>query len=378
MSTVDPVAVRALTDRCRRDIDQGILPSCQVAVALEGEVVAFEAFGAATTDTRYTVYSAVKPFVASAMWQLVSEGMVDVDAPAGEYVPEFASNGKDVVTVEQVMLHTGGFPQAPLRDPEWETSAGRREAFARWFLNWEPGSTYEYHATSAHWVLAEIIIAVTGRDYRDEMADRVTTPLGLPRVLGLGPEAQDGIAEVDVWGEPCSPEELEAAIGVREIDRGEVTDEALIGFNRVDVRTVGVPGGGGVMRACDLARFYQGLLHNPDELWNPALLTDVTGRVRNNLPERTTKIPASRTLGLVVSGADGLAPFRGMGRSASPAAFGHNGAGGQVAFADPATGVSVAYCTNGLDANFVRQWKRGFAVASLGAACAVASAGGSG
>ena len=53
MPTVDPVAVRALTDRCRRDIDQGVLPSCQVAVALEGEIVAFEAFGAATTDTRY-------------------------------------------------------------------------------------------------------------------------------------------------------------------------------------------------------------------------------------------------------------------------------------------------------------------------------------
>jgi len=371
MPTIDPAAVRALTDRCRRDVDDGILPSCQVAVAIAGDVVAFEAFGTASTDTRYTVYSAVKPFVASTMWQLITEGQVDLDARVGEYVPEFASNGKDVVTVEQVMLHTGGFPQAPLRDPQWDTSAGRREAFARWFLNWEPGSTYEYHATSAHWVLAEIIISVTGRDHRDEVADRVTTPLGLPRVLGLDRDAQDGIAEVDVWGEPCSADELEAALGIREIDRGEVTDEALIGFNRPDVRAVGVPGGGGIMRASDLARFYQGLLHNPGGLWDPAVLSDATGRVRNNLPERTTKIPANRTLGLVVAGTDGLGAFRGMGRSASPATFGHNGAGGQVAFADPATGLSLAYCTNGLDANVIRQWKRCFAVASLGAACAV-------
>ncbi len=368
MATLVDDAVTGLLDRCRRDVDDGILPSCQVALALQGEIVVEEAFGAATTSTRYAVYSATKPFVAAVMWQLIAEGLVDVDRRAAEYVPDFATNGKDVVTVEQVMLHTGGFPSAPLRDPLWETSGGRREAFARWRLNWEPGSTYEYHPTSAHWVLAEIILAVTGQDHRDAVAERVTEPLGLRRVLGIRPGEDDDIATVEVWGEP-DPDALEQAIGIREVDVGEVTDEALLAFNRPDVRVVGVPGGGGVMRAADLARFYQGLLHNPGGLWDPALLADVTGRVRNSLPDRVSRIPANRTLGLVQAGADGLAPFRGLGQTASPRAFGHNGAGGQVAFADPATGLSVGYCTNGLDADVLRQWKRGLSIASRAASC---------
>ena len=55
------------------------------------------------------------------------------------------------------MLHTGGFPHAPLGPPRWNTSKERRAAFAQWRLNWEPGTRYEYHPTSAHWVLAEIM-----------------------------------------------------------------------------------------------------------------------------------------------------------------------------------------------------------------------------
>ncbi len=372
MATTADDAVKQLLDRCRRDIDDGVLPSCQVALALEGEVVVEEAFGDATTDTRYSVYSATKPFVAATMWQLITEGLVSVERRAAEYVPEFATNGKDVVTVEQVMLHTGGFPQAPLKHPEWETPAGRRAPFARWWLNWEPGSVYEYHPTSAHWVLAEIINGVTGRDYRDAVAARVTEPLGLPRVLGLPAGEQEGVATVEVWGEPVDPDVLEAAIGVREIDVGEVTEEALLAFNRPEVRAVGVPGGGGVMRAADLARFYQALLRNPGGLWEPAMLADVTGRVRNRLPDRVTTMPANRTLGLVQAGDDGWAPFRGFGRSPSPLAFGHNGAGGQVAFADPTTGLSLGYCTNGLDADVLRQWKRTYSIATKAAACAVA------
>jgi CubicO group peptidase (beta-lactamase class C family) len=73
---------------------------------------------------------------------------------------------------------------------------------------------------------------------------------------------------------------------------------------------------------------------------------------------------------LVQAGDDELSAFRGMGRTVSPRAFGHNGAGGQVAFADPATGLSVGYCTNGLDANVLRQWRRVGAVASRAGACA--------
>src|SRR6185312_16092768 len=122
-------------------------------------------------------------FVAGAMWALIGDGLVDVSKRVVEYVPEFGTNGKDVITVEQVMLHTAGFPHAPLGPPLWSTPQGRREAFAKWRLNWEPGTSYEYHATSAHWVLSAIIENVTGADFRDVVEDRVIRPAGLPRVV---------------------------------------------------------------------------------------------------------------------------------------------------------------------------------------------------
>jgi CubicO group peptidase (beta-lactamase class C family) len=59
-----------------------------------------------------------------------------------------------------------------------------------------------------------------------------------------------------------------------------------------------------------------------------------------------------------------------MGRTLSPRAFGHNGAGGQLAWGDPATGLSLGYCTNGIDRNEIRQARRGTAIASLAGICA--------
>ena len=72
----------------------------------------------------------------------------------------------------------------------------------------------------------------------------------------------------------------------------------------------------------------------------------------------------------VLAGDDGRSHLRGMGRTVSPRAFGHNGAGGQLAWADPATGLSLGYCTNGIDLNLVREPRRGTAISSLAAVCA--------
>src|SRR5918994_1041269 len=220
---IDAGRLDELRSRVRREIDGGLLPSCQFALARDGKLAAFETGGAAGPETRYVIFSATKAFVASAAWLLIGDGALDVHRRVAEYVPEFGTNGKDVVTVEQVMLHTSGFPRAPLGPPAWADRDRRLEAFARWRLNWQPGSATEYHATSAHWVLAELIERLSGRDYRDFVHERVTGALGLPRVLGIGPDDQAGIAELVLCGEPASPDELEAALGVRELPVTEVT-----------------------------------------------------------------------------------------------------------------------------------------------------------
>ncbi len=371
MGKLDSSAVNALLARARREIDEGLLPGCQVALALDGEIVASACFGAATGQSRFALFSATKPLVAGAVWALIGDGEIDPAKRVVEYVPAFDTHDKDRVTVEQVMLHTAGFPGAPLGPPVWATREGRLGAFARWRLEWEPGTRYVYHPTSAHWVLAEILEVVAGRDFRDVVATRVTEPAGLPKLLGVTGAETGEFATLTPVGDHATPDELEATFGVRELPGDPATTEdMLLLFNDPEVRAVGVPGGGGVGRAEDLALFYQAVLRNPGSIWRADILADAVGNVRNRLPDPVTGAPANRTLGLFQAGDDGFSHVRGLGRGVSPRAVGHNGAGGQLAWGDPETGLSFGYVTNGLDRHEVRQPRRGTALGTLAAACA--------
>ncbi len=358
----------ALLDRARKEVDDGVLPSCQIAVGLDGEIVAAEAFGAATVDTRYVIFSQTKALIAAVMWQLIAEGSVSIDDTIALHVPEFAANDKGAITVEQVMTHTSGFPRAPLGPPNWGDRSWRIERMAAWRCNWAPGTRFEYHPTSAHWVLAEIIERIDGQDYRTSVRERVIDPLGLVRLaLGVAPEDQGDIADLVASGTGPSPDELESVFGVREYDLGEVTPEALLMFNDPANRAVGVPGGGGISTATDMALLYQAFLHNPGGLWDADVLADATGHIRTTLPDPILRTPANRTLGLIAAGDDGTSSFRGMGHNVSARAFGHNGAAGQIAWADPETGLSVCYLTNGVDRNFLREARRVSGIASRAA-----------
>ena len=368
MPTVDRAQVAKLLERARREIDDGFLPSCQIALAYEGEIVAAETFGAAGADDRYCIFSATKPFVASTMWTLLAEGKIRLEERVSAYFPEFAANDKGAITVEQVMLHTSGFPHAPMGPPDWYDRAARVRRMSSWRLNWEPGTRYEYHPTSAHWVLAELIERATGKDYREVVEERVTRPAGLPRILGVPRERQAGLRELRLVGDHATPDELEQTFGIRALPETEVTDDAVLQFNDPEVREIGVPGGGGFARAVDLALFYQHLLRDPNGIWEPALRKDAIGRVRNVLPD-PMGIPANRALGLILAGDDGKSHIRGLGRTVSPQAFGHNGAGGQLAWADPATGLSLGYVTDGYDRHEIRQPRRGTAISSIAAGC---------
>src|SRR5881628_2599148 len=168
--------LEAVFARARRDLDDGVLPSAQVAVARNGKLAGMRTFGSAvqggegrppTDETLYSIFSSTKAVVGVAVWLLFEEGMLKLEERVAEIIPEFGTNGKEVVTLEQVLLHTSGFPQAPFAPENWGSREKLLEAFSRWRLNWEPDSRYEYHPTSAHWVLSEIIYRRTGQDFRE-------------------------------------------------------------------------------------------------------------------------------------------------------------------------------------------------------------------
>ncbi len=365
MPKLDSSAVSALLERARRDVDSGLLPTAQFALVLEGEIVLSEALGDCTPDTRFHTYSAVKPSVALTAMELAAEGLFDIDAPVSEVLPSFGANGKSAISVSQVLLHAGGFPYAPLGRVETIDRAARLAAYAGWRTDWEPGTRYEYHPLSAHWVAADIIAEVTGRPYADVIAERVMEPAGCSRWLGIGVDDQGDVADVVGVGSEPTAEEL-AALGLDELPGG-VGEEMLTVFNRPWLRAAGVPGGGGIARAADMARWYQAVLHNSEGFLRPEVRTDAMV-VRQNHPD-WTGTPANRSHAFVLAGGDGKAGMRGHGHGASARAFGHGGAAGQIAWADPATGISFAYLTNGLDRNDLASARRRVALSTRALAC---------
>ena len=367
--------------RARRDIDDGTLPGCQVAVARQGRIAGLRTFGRAvqggeerpaTDETLYTIFSCTKAIVGVAVWLLFEDGLLRLDERVAEVIPEFATNGKDIVTMEQVLTHTAGFPRAPMRPEAWNDRSQRLEAFARWRLTWEPGSRFEYHATSAHWVLAEVIQRKTGKDFRDFIRTRVTGPMGLDELFVGLPEQHDArVAEVRYVGEIIEPPG----------GWGEVTPEAILRFNEPPARRAGVPGAGGISSAAELALFYQPLINGGETFSGARVLKPET--IEFATAVRTTErhrdpyfdFAVDRALTVVVAGDDGNAFMRGFGRVVSPRAFGHGGAGGQMGWGDPATGISLGYCTNGFT-DWRTVGRRITAISSLAAKCAVAYEGG--
>src|SRR5262245_58217465 len=140
---IDPAKLEKLYARAQREVDEGIVPSCQLAVARHGKLAALRSFGAASADSLYVIFSCSKAITSAAAWQLLETGKLGLDERVADVIPEFETNGKDVVRVEQLFTHTSGFPHAPSGPRDWASREALRARFARWRLNWEPDTRFE-------------------------------------------------------------------------------------------------------------------------------------------------------------------------------------------------------------------------------------------
>jgi CubicO group peptidase (beta-lactamase class C family) len=357
-------------------------PRCaaQVAIARHGRLAGVRTFGRARfagaerdagDDSLFAIFSVTKAITSSAVWLLLQDEKLALGERVAEHIPEFGSHGKEVVTVEQLLTHTAGFPRAPFAAADWRDPARRLERFAAWRLDWQPGSRFVYHSGSTMWVLAELITRASGVDYREFLRARVFEPLELRDLfVGLPDREHQRVAEVVAVGERMTTE----ARAVSPVDAPVIDADDLRSINEPENRRLSGPGGGGIATAAGMALFLDALLSDwrgdGAGIWQRNTLEDAWTPRQVDLIDPMTRQPARRGLGVVTAGAEGKM-WRGFPENVSPRTFGHMGAGGQVAWADPETGLCFAYFTNGAQQDAARQGATGFRLSTLAASCVV-------
>ena len=339
---LDKQSLDRLIETITRHLAEGRYPGAQIAVARRGKLALVQTFGdarldpgrvAARDETLWLLYSNTKVITACAVWLLMERGALRFTDRVAEHLPGFEQNGKGDITIVQLLTHQGGFPNADVPKEAWEDHDLLRRAVCGFTLEWSPGSRVHYHGRAAHWTAAAMIEAVTKTDYRAFIRDNISEPLGLGRELFVGlPDAEHGRA-VDMH-EP-------SAAGSRLVKRAEE--------NVPEFRRAGTPGGGGYATARAMTAFYQMLLQggtlNGKRLLSPRTIEYVTRNFTGDRVDGYMGMPMHRGLGPHMRGT--TETIRGLGAIASPRTFGHGGVGSSYCWADPDSGVSFAYLSNG-------------------------------
>ncbi|MGI8796546.1 MAG: serine hydrolase domain-containing protein [Acidimicrobiia bacterium] len=301
-------------------------------------------------DTIVLVYSSTKGVTATAANLLVERGELDPDAPAADYWPEFAAAGKEKVPVRSVLSHQAGLPvvdgEFTLDDVlAWHPIVA---ALATQAPRWEPGTAHGYHMRTFGWLVGELVRRVTGRTIGRFVADELAAPLGLDFWIGLPEEQEPRCATLVPAGDSDLVELLPEGTLLREAIPNPgglfAYDER---WNTRPFHAAELPSSNGIGDARSLARLYASLIGEVDGV---RLLAPDTVKAAATPQARGTDavlmIETAYGLGFM------LPPS--LDQYAGPGAFGHAGAGGSLAFADPDAGFAFAYVMNQLRFDPVR------------------------
>lgn len=331
-------------------------------VRINGQAVVDRWGGMARTDRPWTaatptvLFSCSKGVLAVLAGMLVEDGVLDLDEAACQYWPEFAAAGKGDLTVRDLLAHRAGLPvlRADLsrRDIiDWQRMTGLLAAEAPLF---PPGSTHQYHALTVGWLVGEVLVRVSGRSVGELLSERIVRPLDVPLYIGAPAEVLPAVADSVVLDQYW-PREPRPAPDASDLER--LADRALTlghglprrfadpgqGFNDPVVRQAQIPGAGAIGTARALSTMWSATICDGERvrLLRDEVIEDMCRPVSEGLPALPTVGPWHRW-GAGFMLASDLRPMLSAG------SFGHDGLGGQLAFADAASGVGFAFVSNGL------------------------------
>jgi len=310
-------------------------------------------------DTLQLVFSTTKGVAAIALAMLVDRGLVDYDDLVVDHWPEFGQHGKDQATIAQLVSHQCGLyaVDGPLTIEEaldWNTITSRLAATAP---RWPIGTAHGYHALTYGWLIGEVIRRVDGRSPGRFVQEEIAGPLGVEMYIGLPAEHEPRVSDVTTQRSTKKESKVDpkvAAMIEKFMGPGTPAHDALSlggvfgdgAFNQPRVRAAEIPAANGISNARSLATIYAATMQeiNGTHLLSSAVRDRATRTVTpENEPDKCLILGTTFGMGFMTSG-----PFVPM---AGPGSFGHPGAGGSVAFAQPSRDMAFAYVMNAMSAN---------------------------
>jgi len=302
-------------------------------------------------DTLVGFYSVGKPLAALCALRLVERGLLDLEAPVATWWPEFATAGKQDVTLRQLLCHRAGLPAIRPRMPEgsmldWQAMTRALAAETPW---WRPATRHVYHTNTYGFLVGEIVRRVTGQSIGSYFRREVADPLGVDLAFGLPDADLTRVADL-LWDPATVPPQLSQL-------EHPLNDEQLMiwhgwmnpsGLSSIGVmntrawRQAEVPSTNGHGTARGIAKVYAALAAGGEldgvQIIGPAMLAEAT-RPQSVGPCPVLKREVSFGLGFQTSIPSW--PFGPNARS-----FGHMGTGCSLGFADPDARIGFGYVTN--------------------------------
>lgn len=301
-------------------------------------------------DALQVVFSTTKGITSIAVAMCVEQGLLDYPEKVATYWPEFAAQGKGDITVAQLLSHRGGLytVDGPITLEEaldWDTVTQRLSVTAPRF---PVDSGHGYHAITFGWLAGELVRRVTGKSLGTFVRDHIVAPLGAEFHIGLPEHLEPRVARLLAHPIPKFPPDI-ARIMMERSAPGTRGAEALSvngafgqgAFNKPEVHRAEIPGANGIGNARSLARIYAATLGEVDGV--RLLGDDALARATvNNTPEgEMDMVLISETVFAM-----GFMLHCDRSKFSGPGAFGHNGAGGSVSFADPVRSMGFSYVMN--------------------------------
>lgn len=297
-----------------------------------------------TASTPCLIWSASKGVAAACTLHALQEKNISLDTTVAALWPEFAAAGKHTITLAELLSHRSGLAALDLQGLVITDHDAVATALAAQPPNWTLDDSHGYGARSFGFLLDEVVRRVAGETLGSYWERVFRRPLGLELWFGLPAELTDTAATVVAPRMPPAPSPFTKAFG----DSSSLTRRALSEpgglltpavMNAPAMRTACLPSLGAISTADALARFYSLLAGHDRDSFREETLAAMRTSLSSG-PDRVLIAETSFSAGFMTNQYGVYGP--------SPAAFGHPGAGGALAFADPSLGLGFAFIPSGM------------------------------